>query len=100
MKYCSQCGTELNDNARFCSHCGFQQGQKSKYSEENEPMFPYALVGFFAPIAGLILYLMWNETYKRRAKAAGKWALVSAIIQGILFIILIVLIVVLETVYA
>lgn len=29
MKYCTQCGTQLKDEAKFCSNCGVEQLQKN-----------------------------------------------------------------------
>lgn len=33
MKYCSQCGKELEDNANFCPSCGARQHMDSKLDE-------------------------------------------------------------------
>ncbi len=42
----------------------------------------YAFLGFFLPIVGLILYLVWKPTYPNRARCAGIGALISAIVTG------------------
>lgn len=44
------------------------------------PSFGYAVLGFFVPMAGLILYLVWREETPLRAKSAGKGALVGVIV--------------------
>ena len=41
--------------------------------------FGYAMLGFFVPIAGLTLYLVWHDTLPLRAKSAGKGALAAVI---------------------
>lgn len=46
----------------------------------DEPSFGYAVLGFFVPMAGLILYLVWREETPLRAKSAGKGALVGVIV--------------------
>ena len=39
------------------------------------------LLGFFIPIVGLILYLVWKETSPSKAKAAGYGALIGFVIS-------------------
>ena len=45
--------------------------------------FGWAVLGFFIPLAGLILFLVWGQTRPEDAKAAGKGALISVIISAI-----------------
>lgn len=89
MKYCSHCGEELEDEAVVCVKCGCSAGPaKNRVLEDpNESTLLYGVLGFFVPLAGLILFLLWNETYPRRAKTAGKGALISVIISTITGII-------------
>ena len=47
---------------------------------EDAPSAGFAVLGFFIPIVGLILFLVWHDTYPLRAKSAGKGALISVII--------------------
>lgn len=44
------------------------------------PSFGYAALGFFIPVAGLVLYLVWKEQTPLRAKSAGKGALAGVIV--------------------
>lgn len=37
----------------------------------------FGVLGFFFPIVGLILFLIWHETYPKRAKRAGLGALIA-----------------------
>jgi cytochrome b561 len=55
----------------------------------------YALLGFFVPLAGLILYLLWKDETPLRAKSAGKGALISVIVTAALVILYIIFIMVL-----
>ena len=41
----------------------------------------WLLLGFFIPIVGLILYLVWKETSPSKAKAAGYGALIGFVIS-------------------
>ncbi|MBD5391055.1 zinc-ribbon domain-containing protein [bacterium] len=89
MKYCSHCGEELEDEAVVCVKCGCSAGPaKNRVLEDpNESTLLYGVLGFFVPLAGLILFLLWNDTYPRRAKSAGKGALISVIIGVVTSII-------------
>ena len=63
------------------------------------PSTGYAVLCFFFPIVGLILYLVWKDQFPMRAKSAGKGAIIGAI-TGVVFSIIYVLIVVsLATMY-
>lgn len=35
MKYCRNCGKEINENATFCKHCGFNLGQTQNVQNNN-----------------------------------------------------------------
>ena len=49
--------------------------------------FGWALLGFFIPLVGLILYLVWKDEKPKSAKRAGKGALVSVILYLIIMVI-------------
>ena len=59
------------------------------------PSFGYAALGFFIPVAGLVLYLVWKEQIPFRAKSAGKGALIGVIVWISLSIIIAILSVIL-----
>ena len=50
----------------------------------------WAVLGFFIPLVGLILWMIWKNDRPGDAGMAGKGALVSAIINVVLFILWIV----------
>lgn len=52
--------------------------------------FGWAVLGFFFPIVGLILFLVWKSEKPVSAKQAGMGALVSVISTVVLWILLIV----------
>lgn len=47
----------------------------------------WSLLGFFFPIIGLILYLVWKDHQPLNAKSAGKGALIGVIVGAIFAII-------------
>lgn len=85
--YCKNCGNPLDQNAVFCGNCGW----KEKEIREDKPNFGFALLGFFFPLVGLILYLVYENETPKRAKSAGKGALsgfITSIVIGIIIAIL------------
>jgi len=89
MKFCTVCGKQVADNAETCPDCGyvFPKSAQASPAVNDESSFGYAVLGFFIPLVGLILYLMWKSTTPLRAKSAGKGALIGFIISTIFSII-------------
>lgn len=52
--------------------------------------FGWAVLGFFFPIVGLILYLVWRTEKPLSARRAGMGALVSVIVGAVFTVLLIV----------
>ncbi len=52
MPYCSQCGSQNADNARFCSQCGTPLGQAQSPSPSGEPGDSTETITFGAPAKG------------------------------------------------
>ena len=79
--YCRKCGKELDDEAVICPYCGCStSGGKVNDSKS----MGYAVLGFFPPVVGFILWLVWKDEYPLRASSCGKGALVSVIIGVII----------------
>ena len=74
MKYCSQCGKELVDEAVVCPNCGCAV-QAPINQQEDKPSTGLNILAFLFPLIGLILFLCFQKTTPVRAKAIGKWAL-------------------------
>ena len=60
---------------------------------KNKGNFGWAVLGFFFPLVGFILFLVWNNTKKEDAKYAGIGALVGFIVPRLLGTILVLLLV-------
>lgn len=114
MAFCRNCGKEIQETAVFCPFCGSSQQTTQQINEfesatnvrsqavydgqsnngTTSPATPdtgnfgWGLLGFCIPIVGLVLWIVWNASHPRNAKAAGTGALVSVIL-GILFYVLI-----------
>lgn len=59
-------------------------------TEQDSGSFGWAVLGFFIPIAGLILYLVWRTEKPLSARRAGIGALVSVIVGAVFTVLLIV----------
>lgn len=103
--FCSGCGRELSPDENFCSACGKQrtmhaQGTQPVFQQPVYPQMGYVqdapsggmtALGFFFPIVGLILYLVWKDQTPLKAHSAGKGALIGVIVWTALSIILAIL---------
>lgn len=86
--YCKKCGSEIRDDAVICPHCGCETGVKSAVTE-GVPSAGWGVLGFFFPIVGLILYLVWKNESPKKALMAGKGALIGVIVVVAIWVLVI-----------
>lgn len=101
--FCKQCGKELADGAVFCTNCGtnttvepvapatpapVQPPKTKQVDPADAPNTGMFILGFFIPIAGLILYLINMDTKPQMAKSAGKGALIGYIASTVFGVIM------------
>lgn len=90
--YCEYCGCHLDGNNNYCVNCGHQimTVNKYRYQEniEDNNTFWWGVLGFFIPIAGFILFLVWINDKPKASKSAGLGALIRVIISIFLTILL------------
>ena len=79
-RYCTKCGKEINEDAVVCIHCGCSPNETKHIKEQDSDSIGWGFLGFFVPLAGLILWLMWKDEAPKKAKSLGIGALVSTII--------------------
>ncbi len=88
MKYCTKCGKELVDEAVVCVHCGCNVANGGKAVDANDaPSTGFAILGFLIPLVGLILYLVNKDTAPKKAKSAGKGAIIGVCVSVAISII-------------
>lgn len=88
--YCTKCGQPVDDKAVMCVHCGYQFAQPQQ-KPDDKPSTAFAILGFFLPIVGLILLLVYYDKKPKTAKSAGKGALAGFITGIVISIILVIL---------
>ena len=67
MKYCSQCGKELVDEAVVCPNCGCAV-QAPVSQQEDKPSTVLNILAFLFPVIGLILFAGIVISYRRQGK--------------------------------
>ncbi|MDP3131101.1 MAG: hypothetical protein Q8N15_07215, partial [Bacillota bacterium] len=96
-------GKQLADNAAMCPGCGHMfapVGPAPKVADPTDaPSTGYGVLGFFFPIIGLILFLVWQDNFPKRGKSAGKGALIGVILQVVLSIVYVVVLVIIMSIY-
>ena len=96
--YCKNCGRPVDDTSSYCNNCGARIDNKPNADvSENNSNLGFAILGFFIPIVGLILFLIYEEKKPKRAKSAIKGTLIGFITEIVLAIILVILSVVFAT---
>lgn len=103
MVYCKKCGKEIQDYASYCPNCGASQlfdndpyrpGSNNQYGRPasyDSGSFGWAVLGFFFPLVGFILWLVWMNDKPKSGKMAGLGALFSVIICIVLPIVFVVI---------
>ena len=95
MKFCSHCGKEVRDDAVVCVHCGCALEEKKKTDNADAYSAGLALLGFFFPLIGFILFCVFRFSNEpRKADSAGKGALIGFITGIVLSILALILYVV------
>lgn len=59
---------------------GYQYGRYTAPDDAKSAGF--GVLGFFFPVVGFILWLVWQDKYRKRAKSCGKGALIGARVDG------------------
>lgn len=88
---CNKCGRQVSDGSNFCPVCGadlrYQRNNSSSPSgyvnPNDESNFGYALLSFFMPYIGIVLYIVWFKEFPKRAKSC-----LNGIIAGVICIVI------------
>ncbi len=94
MAYCRTCGSGIHNEVVICPSCGVSQSQVI-----DNGGFGYGVLGFFVPVAGIILYFIWKDEKPKASKAAGLGALIIIGISSIYAMIYILIVISMLIIY-
>ena len=90
--YCKYCGRIIDDDSKYCVNCGNNMNNDNGGTiSADSSSKGFAILGFFIPIIGLILYLVYERKQPKRAKSAGKGALIGFITKIVVYIVIVIL---------
>ena len=93
--YCKHCGKMVDDNSNFCNNCGMRFDNRQNFNDiDDSSSVGFAILGFFIPLVGLILFLVYESKRPKRAKSVGKGALIGFITKIVISIVCVILCVV------
>ncbi len=82
MKYCYNCGAQVDDKAAICVHCGVKleaPAAGSNLAKDDAPSTGLAFLSFFFPIIGFVLYAVNSGNMPKKAKSCLKGAIAGTI---------------------
>lgn len=82
-RYCSKCGRPVDKDAVVCVHCGCAVNGGNASDEQDSDNVGWGFLGFFVPIAGFILWLMWKDRMPKKARKLGIGALISVCLGAV-----------------
>lgn len=97
--YCKWCGNKIDENSKFCPNCGKEvltsnDDSQSVISHDSNMVKGekanvwFAVLSFFIPLAGLIVFLVKKDKEPKTAKVSGICAIVGFLLSFVLSIIL------------
>lgn len=90
--YCKYCGRIIDDDSKYCVNCGNNMNNDNGGTVSADASSKgFAILGFFIPIIGLILYLVYERKQPKRAKSAGKGALIGFITKIVVYTVIVIL---------
>lgn len=96
--FCKWCGKEVDSNSKFCPNCGkeilnsqsassLNQEVNSSDEKNKKANIWLAILSFFIPLAGLIIFIIKKDKEPKTAKASGICAIVGLLLNIIISII-------------
>ena len=89
--YCQNCGKMQENGSAVCADCGAELIGKKDYGRNNKRSFWFALLSFLFPVAGFILYLVYEDRKPARARSLIVGFIIGITVKLLLFVFLILL---------
>lgn len=89
MKFCSQCGKEIMNEAVICPNCGSAVGKLNTVGDSSG--LAWSIISFLFPLLGIILYLVWRDDRPLRSKSLLNGIKAILIIYGVVIIFMIIM---------
>ncbi len=89
--YCRNCGRQIDENTVCCPYCRTDTTIGNAVDTNDGSNIWFAILGFFVPIVGLILYLVYEKERPKRARSAGKGALIGFITNILMSVLCVIL---------
>jgi hypothetical protein len=91
IMFCRACGKEVHAECVICPGCGVATGVASPSTlssvQGDAGGIGWWFLGFFFPLIGLILYLVWKQTQPKNSSMVGRGALVGFIANVLILIL-------------
>ena len=71
MKYCPNCGKPVDPKAVICPNCGVALTSNLPATNSDNGSIGWFILGFFIPVVGLVLYIVWKNDEPKNAHKAG-----------------------------
>ncbi|MBP3630764.1 MAG: zinc-ribbon domain-containing protein [Clostridia bacterium] len=88
MKYCSNCGKEILDDAVICPMCGSMQEKTEQKPVKDKMNIVWFIISFVWWWVGIILYFAFRNSSPYKAKVCISGTLAALVISIIIFIII------------
>lgn len=91
MKYCSNCGAEIDENAVICVKCGCAVRGKSAQkvtADEDTVSVGFVILSVLIPLFGIIYWAVKAKESPRRAKACGIAGIISMVVSILFYVVL------------
>lgn len=85
--YCKNCGRKIYDDTEICPYCSTPTHSHKNFQSQDKPSIGFGILGFFIPLVGLILYLVYKDKNPKKAKSAGIGAIAGVIVNIVLSIV-------------
>lgn len=77
--YCPKCGKKQEKDAAYCSECGAEITNKN-IEIEDKGSIGWGILGFFFPLIGIILAVIWNEDQQYNSMALKRGAAIGFLV--------------------